>query len=242
MDQGGRDVGADEQTKGMHPSPLDHPIWAALATRQAHFALRSGPARRFPPDMAPFLAFDPDSPADPSAIDGLVAPGEKVYLVGPDPSPPPGLEVEGLFAVTQMVYARDPGGADDGEDYVVLGPDDVPDMLALTAIAYPAYFRARTIAMGTYLGVRHEGKLVAMAGQRLFPEGYRELSGICTHPDHRGRGHARRLVAVLVARILGEGLVPFLHVDADNAVARSAYERMGFASRRDLAMIRVRRP
>ncbi len=76
----------------------------------------------------------------------------------------------------------------------VLGPDDVPDMLALTAQVFPGYFRQRTIELGTYLGVRREGRLIAMAGQRMGLTGYSELNGICTHPDHQGQGHARRLV------------------------------------------------
>lgn len=224
------------------PARLDNPIWNALATRQAHFALGGGKARRYPADVAPFLATEGEGPVGVDDVAGLATPGETLYLIGVDPSPPPGWEVERRSSLYQMVCGRrERGAATDGE-VSVLGPGDVPDMLALTALAFPGYFRPRTIAMGTYLGIRRDGRLVAMAGQRMFLDDYRELSGICTHPDHRGRGLARRLIARLLDETFGAGLTPFLHVDAGNAAARSAYEAMGFVVRRELAFLRVRRP
>ncbi len=107
---------------------------------------------------------------------------------------------------------------------------------------FPGYFRQRTIELGTYLGVRREGRLIAMAGQRMGLTGYSELSGICTHPDHQGQGHARRLVTRLVNATFREGLVPFLHVYSDNLGAKAAYEKLGFVTRCDLPLACIRRP
>jgi GNAT superfamily N-acetyltransferase len=221
---------------------LDNPAWNSLVGRQAHLALGSGRVRRYPADVAPFLATGGDGPGGRDEMADLAAPGEWLYMVAAEPSPPPGWQVERTSAVSQMVGDR-PIETTAGAEGSALGPDDVPDMLELTALAFPGFFRPRSIAMGTYLGIREEdgGRLVAMAGLRMAPEGYREISGICTHPAHRGRGHARRLVARLVYEILGLGLRPFLHVDGANAGAHAAYEKLGFAPRRDLTLLRVRR-
>ena len=122
-----------------------------------------------------------------------------------------------------------------------LGAADVPEMLALMAAVYPGYFRPRTRELGLYLGVRREERLVAMAGQRMGLDGYREISAVATLPEFRGRGYAGRLVGRLVREIRAEVLAPFLHVDTDNTAARAAYEKVGFAWRRDLTVVKVRR-
>lgn len=220
---------------------LDNPIWAALGTRQAHFAVGGGAARRFPADMGPFLAIEAAGPEAVAAMGRLAAPGEVLNLAGVVPDAPEGWAVEVDAAVAQMVCERRAGAEVDHGEVVALGEGDVPAMLALTGLVYPGYFRRRTIAMGTYLGVRREGALVAMAGQRFCLDGYREISGVCTHPTARGQGLASRLVGRLVEATFAEGLVPFLHVDAANAGARAAYEKLGFVVRRDLRLLRVRR-
>jgi ribosomal protein S18 acetylase RimI-like enzyme len=218
---------------------LDDPIWNALATRHACFALGSGRVKRYPADVAPFLAtaggVEPGEAAD------LATPGEVLFMVAADPSPPPGWEVERRSSLHQMVSERRGGPSAAGDDGTVLGPGDVPDMLGLTALTFPGYFRRRTIEMGMYVGVRREGRLVAMAGQRMFLDGFREVSGVCTHPDHRGQGLASRLINRVVDDILRDGLTPFLHVDASNDGARAAYEKLGFVVRRELTLLRVRR-
>ncbi|MDR3620574.1 MAG: GNAT family N-acetyltransferase [Paludisphaera borealis] len=220
---------------------LDNPVWNALATRHAHFALGAGRVKRYPADVAPFLATAGADAVDRDESADLATPGEALYLMEVNPSPPAGWEVERRSALLQMVHERRVGATPIGDDYSVLGTGDVPDMLELTALAFPGYFRSRTIEMGAYFGVRRDGRLVAMAGQRMFLDGYREVSGVCTHPDHRGRGHASRLITLVVDEILRDGLTPFLHVAGDNAGARTAYEKLGFVVRRELSLLRVRR-
>lgn len=218
---------------------LDDPIWSALTTRHASFALGGRRVKRYPADVAPFLATvgggDDVEASEPAP------PGEVLFLAAVDPSPPSGWEVERRSSLYQMVYSRRiaPAAADD--DGSILGSDDVSQMLELTALTFPGYFRRRTIEMGMYVGVRRGGRLVAMAGQRMFLDGFREVSGVCTHPDHRGQGHASRLISRIVADILHDGLTPFLHVDASNDGARAAYEKLGFVVRRELTLLRVRR-
>lgn len=219
---------------------LDNPAWAALTTRQSSFALRDGQARRYPSEVAPFLAVDDPGPEAAAAARALARPGESLYFVGVAPADPAGWDVERTSTVAQMVFAGR-GAEIDAEDMTTLGAADVPEMLALMAAVYPGYFRPRTRELGLYLGIRREGRLVAMAGQRMGLDGCREISAVATLPEFRGRGYAGRLVRRLVREILAEGLAPFLHVDADNDAARAAYEKAGFARRRDLTVVKVRR-
>jgi ribosomal protein S18 acetylase RimI-like enzyme len=220
---------------------LDNPVWNALTTRHAGFALGDGRVRRYPADVAPFLATAGTGEVVDDESAGLATPGETLYMMAAEPTPPAGWEVDRRASLRQMVCERRVAAPPAGEDCVVLGPEDAADMLELTALAFPGFFRPRTIEMGTYLGVRREGELVAMAGQRLFMDGHREVSGVCTHPEHRGRGLARRLIVRVVAEILDHGLTPFLHVGSDNVGARTTYEKLGFVARRDLLLLRVRR-
>ena len=114
--------------------------------------------------------------------------------------------------------------------------------LALTALVYPHYFRARTMDLGRYFGVYADGRLAAMIGERLGDAGHRELSAICTHPDFLGRGLAGRLTTWIANDVLAAGRVPFLHVSHENARAKSLYERLGFRLRRDNPIHALRRP
>lgn len=118
---------------------------------------------------------------------------------------------------------------------------DVPAMLELMARVYPAYFRQRTIEMGRYVGVYDGVQLVAMAGLRMAPSGYREISGVCTDPRYAGRGYAGMLVYTLAKGVYANGDTPMLHMDLDNARAFRLYEALGFAHRADVAMCRVSR-
>jgi predicted GNAT family acetyltransferase len=129
----------------------------------------------------------------------------------------------------------------DGYEPVVLGDADVPAMLALTELTHPGPFGPLTHRLGTYIGIKIEGRLVAMAGERFVLPGYREISAVCTHPDWQGRGFARRLMARLAAAIYDSGLTPFLHVLAANHPAIALYERLGFRHRRTFTLQVLRR-
>lgn len=217
---------------------LSNPMWRSLCTTHAGFAIDSGPLKRFPADVAPFCAVD-TAGADLSTVD-CMTPGEAVFFVGTLPALPPGWTVANAFTILQMVYDSERAvPAAPEADAAALGPADQEAMLALTALAYPEFFRPRTAELGHYIGVHAEHSLAAMAGQRMACTGYREISAVVTHPAHRGHGHARRLIQQLTRMILAEGLTPFLHVSASNASAWALYENLGFVRSRELQCLKV---
>ena len=214
---------------------LDNPVWHALTTHHAPLALGTGLARRYPPDIAPFVALENASDAAFADLATIVAAGEKLVLRGFElPSDVPGWTIHTRKLIVQMVSeAPMPEIASDAQ-ILTLSEADVPDMLRLVDEAKPGPFLPRTIRLGTYLGIRKDGKLIAMAGERMYPPGYREISAVCTHPKHRGKGYARLLMSRLMARERREGDVPILHVMPENLGAQRVYESLGFRKRRDL--------
>ena len=129
----------------------------------------------------------------------------------------------------------------EGPEIIELSAEHRADVLALTALVYPHYFRARTMEMGRYFGIYQEGRLAAIIGERLGTDAYTEMSAICTHPDFNGRGYARRLTAMLTNDTLARGRTPFLHVSHENTRAKQLYEQLGFRHRRDIAFWSLRR-
>jgi GNAT superfamily N-acetyltransferase len=209
---------------------LDNVTWAALTGPLAHFAEVKGRAARCDPDVSPFTALA--DPADPAAwrdLADLVGPGTDLFVAGPRVVPPPGWDRVGGLSGLQMV---DAGVTGDGDpEAVVLGAADVPEILDLVERTQPGPFRKRTVEMGTYLGIRRGGRLIAMAGERLRVPGWTEVSAVCTDLDHRGQGLAARLVRAVVAGIEARGERPFLHVLTDNTGAIRLYARLGFEVR-----------
>lgn len=220
---------------------LDNPFFAALSSLHAPLAIVHGSARRYPADVAPFLGVahaDADVGAD---LEALMAPGDEAYLLGVPPAVPAGWTLQAFRPLAQRVCER-PLPMPDGPEPIPLGPAHRDDVLALTALVYPHYFRARTMSLGRYFGVYVDGRLAAMAGERLGDADTRELSAICTHPDFTGRGLAGRLTAWLANDVLASGRVPFLHVSHENPRAEGLYERLGFRLRRDIPFWALRRP
>jgi GNAT superfamily N-acetyltransferase len=218
---------------------LANPMWTSLTTTHAGFARTSGLLKRFAPEVAPFCAVE-HAGAQLGDVDCMHA-GEAVYFLGTAPALPAGWTVEHEFVVLQMVYdaARAPAQPLAG-DALALTDADIPAMLELTALAYPEFFRARTKALGHYIGVHATEGLAAMAGQRLASTGYREISAVVTHPAHRGHGHAGRLIRQLSGMILAEGRTPYLHVSASNKSAWGLYENLGFVPTRELNAVKIR--
>jgi predicted GNAT family acetyltransferase len=122
-----------------------------------------------------------------------------------------------------------------------LNVSDVDEMLALVELTKPGPFLRRTPELGSYLGIREAGQLVAMAGERLRPLGYTEISAVCTHPEHRGRGYASSLVLVLIRKITKRDETPFVHVRAENVGAIRLYEKLGFKTRRIINIVIVKK-
>jgi ribosomal protein S18 acetylase RimI-like enzyme len=213
--------------------PLDNPVLASLAGPHARFALTEGGAARYPADMSPFCALPGDPrPADWAAAARLVSPGETVAFPAQDGPPPPGWETIWVGDGVQLIAEGLTGQPD--PEAVPLGPADVPDMLALTARTQPGPFLTRTVELGRYLGIRRDGELVAMAGERLRPPGFTEISAVCTDPAWRGQGLAARLTRAVAAVITARGDTPFLHAIATNTNAIRLYEQLGFRYRRSV--------
>ena len=215
----------------MAPHPLDNPVRSSLAGPHARFAQRRGNVLRYPADVCPFLAM-PDQPdaADWADAAAFVGPGGLLSLAGVRTPPPAGWAVEVIGAGVQMTGDGVAGAADPGA--VPLGPADVPEMLDLAGRTQPGPFLPRTVEMGTYLGLRYGGALVAMAGERLHPAGWTEISAVCTDPAWQGRGLATRLVLAVAAGIRARGETPFLHAAASNVTAIRLYEKLDFRLRK----------
>jgi ribosomal protein S18 acetylase RimI-like enzyme len=238
---------------------LDNPAWSALTGPQRSFGVRTGDVARFDPEISLFGAFaagpgpGPDPGHDPDPDPGawgqmaeLIGPGGVVITTGRTGTPPEGWSVEYDGGAVQMtgevlVGAGDPP-ASETREVVPLGTDDVPEMLELVALARPGPFAPRTVELGGYVGIRRRGRLVAMAGERLRPVGWAEISAVATHPDHRRQGLGELLVRVVAAGIVARGETPVLHAAADNAAALRLYGAMGFTLRRRCRFVAARAP
>ncbi len=220
---------------------LDNPYWHALTGPQAPIALGEGKARRYQPRYGPQAALAEPSEQAYADLERLVPPGERVGVLWSGPSSPPPAWTQVLeLELEQRVCRRAP--ATPAIDAVALGAADLPEVLALAEATQPGPVAAGALELGRFVGVREDGRLVAMAGVRAQLHGYREVSAVCTAPEWRGRGLASALVARLARDLLADGEVPFLHVRTDNAPAIGAYERVGFVRRRALRVAVWRRP
>lgn len=213
---------------------LDHPIWSALTTRQQALAEGGALARRYPPAVAPFAAMVDMSPQSFAALAALLSPSDLAVLFTPDPVTPPA-EFKVLLAKTgEQMIGMPAESPRRGVEIVTLGADDVPAMMELTELTKPGPFSARTRELGTFLGIRIDGQLAAMAGERMKPGHYTEITAVCVHPSHRGRGYGQILLAEIARQISARGEIPFLHVFSDNSSAIALYQRQGMEIRRRL--------
>lgn len=216
-------------------------MWTALSGPHAGMAGRSHDLLWYPPAVAPFVAVpaaDVRPDLDAAYASGL---GDRAYFVGECPSSLP--ETWRIVSQSHILQLFPTGTVPRGcEDAgIVLGEADRSAMRALTQIAFPDFFRERTAELGEYLGVYADEALIAMAGERMALPGLQEISGVCTHPDFAGRGHARRLTLALWSRQHRRGVRTFLHVSEGNGAARKLYDSMGFAVRASLPMCKVER-
>lgn len=215
----------------MDTDVLDNAVWAALTGPQSSLAEVVGRARRFPLDTSPFGAIaDVDDPQCWIDLGELIGPGGHIVLTGARAiDAPEGWKELGGGTGKQMTGESVVGQAD--PEAIPLGLDDVPEMLDLISRTEPGPFLPRTVELGGYLGFRIDGALVAMAGRRLNPPGWVEISAVCTDPAYRGRGLGGRLVNAVAAGIRADGAEPFLHVSEANENAIRLYEKLGFQIR-----------
>jgi predicted GNAT family acetyltransferase len=218
-----------------------NPVWHALQTMHRRFALSAGEACRYPTDVAPFAAVATPSTTALQQLHSLLTPGESVWLVGERYPSVPELSFEETLVCLQMTLPEAVPQASPTVEVVPLSNANAPEMVALTDLAFPGFFRSRTCEMGSYYGVRSEGKLIAMGGERLMLDGYPEISGVCTHPAYRGKGYAASLIWHLAGEHRRNGLVSWLHVSASNHHAIELYLRLGFTVARRVTLHRISR-
>jgi GNAT superfamily N-acetyltransferase len=220
---------------------LDNPAWASLTGPHAQFAEINGLAARYLPDVSPFSALaDASDPQAWSDLAELVGPGDMVVVTGAELQLPAGWEIvfegTGLQLIdTSLQPAADP-------EAIKLSDEDVPEILELIARTEPGPFLPRTVELGDYLGIRRDGRLIAMAGERLHPAGWTEISAVCTDEAYRGQGLATTLVRAVAAGIRSRGETPFLHALATNTKAIDLYLSIGFTLRRATSFLLIRTP
>ncbi|MFI5716697.1 GNAT family N-acetyltransferase [Nocardia sp. NPDC051750] len=224
---------------------LDDPVGESLRGRHAHLARRLGRAAVYLPEVSTFAAVGADPDAQTWAdLAHLLGRGAVADMFSSTALPPADWEPVLVLDGRQMIGAGRPDHPRDERDAEVieLGADSVPEMLDLVARTRPGPFWPRTHELGTYLGIREHGTLVAMAGERLRPPGWTEISAVCTAPEARGKGYAARLIRTLVARIAARGERPFLHAVETNTGAIALYEKLGFRTRTHVTFRAFRTP
>ena len=222
--------------------PLDRPVWSALTTRQEkHARGDASRALRFDPEIGPFAVAAENTDANLAGFGELIAPGgflavfEREHVDAPS-----GLVTMAEIPLFQMVTARiNPGPELPG--IVALGEDDAPQMRELAGLTQPGPFFSRTHELGGFVGIKENGKLIAMAGQRLSLPGFTEVSAVCTHADHRGKGMAAALMRVVGGNIAARGDAMFLHARVTNTNAIALYEKLGFVTRAQMLFHMIRR-
>lgn len=217
---------------------LDNPIWSALSGPHAALSMGDERARRYDPDFTSLAAVAPD--AELSALNTIASLGTIGICTTTEPHIPAGWQVLDQFAVAQMVCDRLIDR--DLPSYVLLSDADVPEMIALVKLTRPGPFARRTREFGTFVGIKDQGRLVAMAGERMKIDGHDEVSAVCTHPDYQGRGYARGLVSAVAREIVSRGRKPFLHVRSANLAGIKSYQSVGFTLRTEFCFTVLKHP
>lgn len=216
---------------------LDNPIWNALITGNKHMADGNAGVKYFPEDIAPFVGIETANSDNFKLLDEMIPAGRVVITAtATDLEIPEQWKILQKMLVLQMICTRTETTRPIMHQLVPLGEKDVPAMMELTALTAPGPFYKRTIEFGNYHGIFDDHhQLIAMAGQRLSIGNYREISAVCTHPDHSGKGYASALILYLIQLIQAQSCIPMLHVKTENINAVKVYEKLGFSVRHELS-------
>jgi GNAT superfamily N-acetyltransferase len=221
---------------------LDNPVWNALITGNKNLAEGNDQVKYFPAAIAGFVGLKEISRSGFESLFDIIPPGRIIAIVStrlieiPDQ-----WKTIAHMRVLQMVSQNPVLPPPDFTKVTPLTTDHVPQMLALTKQTNPGPFFQRTIELGNYYGIFNGEQLVAMAGQRMHPGQYLEISAVCTHPDHHGNGYATTLMHHMAGIIRFQSCIPFLHVLTDNAKAIKLYNSLGFLTRREMIVHVIRK-
>ncbi|HVW62153.1 MAG TPA: GNAT family N-acetyltransferase [Puia sp.] len=224
-----------------HFAKLDNPAWWALNGIQRSFATGGGAAGRYRRGILPFAAYDHASPKNITALDELLDPGEVFFLIGALPSLPSHWELIRQLPCVQMVLQQPLGEIPSETPVIPLTAADRDDMFDLINKVQPGYYERDTHQLGNYYGIRQEGQLVAIAGERIRLDGLTEVSAVCTDPGHTGMGYAQFLTKQVCRHNLEQGITPFLHTLTTNERAIRVYEHLGFRQRRIISFWKLRK-
>lgn len=225
----------------MAQHPLDRPVWHALQTRQTNLAQVSGNAACYDRRYTPFACGADDGPQALKGLEALMPAEGLAVLLQAGACPAPASAIVEVDTMGVQMVAWHMQEEDLPADVIALGDADAPEMRALAQLTKPGPFLELTHQLGPFLGIRQGGRLVAMAGERMKLDGFTEVSGVCTHPDHRGKGYAALLTRLVASNIAKRGEVPFLHAFASNAGAIRLYEQIGFSFRSEMGVKMYRR-
>ena len=214
--------------------PLDNPVWFALSETHAEFAIADGHAKFYQPRYCPFGGCYPDGQiADALATYAQLIPN--FFIVGTRPQIPAGLQLVRELICDQMMIEKRIA-VDNDKVLTELNDSHAAALYNLVNLVQPGYFRPDTRRLGTYFGIFENRELVAVTGERMKMNDYTEVSAVVTHPQHSGKGYAKRLVAHVVNRIFDQGKTPILHVAETNLGAIRLYEKLGFTLRRKISL------
>lgn len=220
---------------------LDNPAWWALTGCQQPFSIGSAVVKRYLPGILPFAAYRPGSGDSVHALDEWLKTGEIFYLIGELPPLPSGWTLLKELPCLQMTLASPIAITGNSIRISRLTETDSTDMFDLVNKVQPGYYEPATCRLGDYYGIRQDGRLVAIAGERMRLDGLTEISAICTDPAYTGRQYAQRLTAYLCNANLERGITPFLHVLQTNERAVGLYEYLGFRQRRMISFWQIQK-
>lgn len=219
---------------------LNNPAWHALIEKHAAFATGTNTFKRYNPDIVLFAGFPPATINIAAEFDKVISINECFFLFDKLPTLPPNYIIESTVECLQMICTK-PLPVAIKEDIVQLGKANEDEMFALICEVFPGYYQQKTYRMGNYYGIFNNGRLVAMAGERLCMDGLTEISAVATRDGFTGRGYAQQLMAYINHRHINNGIVSFLHTGSNNARAISIYKRLGYVNRRLINVTKIKR-
>lgn len=212
---------------------LDNPVWHSLSESHEKFALNYDEIKFYNPDYCPFGGFTSNGNIL-EATNQYALICNNFFIVGENPKVSDSLRLTKELICLQMIV-REKIQVTLENEIIKLTENHSNELIDLVNLVQPGYFKPKTFLLGDYFGIFKNGKLIAIAGERMKMNDFTEVSAILTHPEHTGKGYAKQLIAHVVNKILSEERIPFLHVVENNVGAIKLYEKLGFTTRRKMS-------